>query len=52
MEGPNSQLPVKSEKDNKESKWDSKMDDQDKKSREYYQEYRANYRNSQMKQRF
>ena len=36
MEGPNSQLPVKSEKDNKESKWDSKMDDQDKKSREYY----------------
>ncbi len=28
------------------------MDDWNEKSREYYQEYKANYRNPQMKQRF
>ena len=28
------------------------MDDWDKESREYYQKYRANYGNSQIKQRF
>ena len=28
------------------------MDDWDEKSREYYQEYRVNYRDPQMKQRF
>ncbi len=28
------------------------MNDYDKESREYYQEYRANYGNPQMKQRF
>ncbi len=28
------------------------MDDWDEESREYYQEYKANYRNSQIKQRF
>ena len=31
-----SQLPVESENDNEESKWDSKMDDYDEESREYY----------------
>ena len=29
-----------------------KIDDYDEESREYYQEYRANYGDSQMKQRF
>jgi len=44
---------VKSENNiNEESKWDLKMDDWDEKSREYYQEYRASYRDLQMKQRF
>ncbi len=38
--------------DNEETKWNSKMDDWDKKSREYYREYRVNYGNLQMKQRF
>ncbi len=28
------------------------MDDWNEESREYYQEYRANYRDSQMKQKF
>ncbi len=39
------QLPVGSENDNEESIQDSKIDDWDEESREYYQEYRANYRN-------
>ena len=33
----------------KESKWDSKMDDYDEESKEYYQEHRANYGDLQMK---
>ncbi len=47
-----SQSPVESENINEESKWDSKMDDYDKESREYYQEHRANHGDPQMKQRF
>src|SRR6266498_1941578 len=50
QQGP--QSPVESENDNEESKWDSKMDDYDKESKEYYQEHRANYGDPQMKQRF
>ncbi len=46
-----SQSPVESENDNEESKWDSKMDDYDEESKEYYQEHRANYGDLQMKQR-
>ncbi len=38
-----SQLPVESENDNEESKWDSKMDDYDEESKEYYQKHRVNY---------
>ncbi len=44
-----SQSPVKSEDDEEESKWDAKMNDYDEESREYYQEYRANHRDPQMK---
>ena len=36
-----SQSPAEAEKE--ESKWDSKMDDYDEESREYYQEHKANY---------
>ena len=43
---------MKSENDNEESKWDSKINNWDKESREYYQEYKANYGDLQMKQRF
>jgi len=43
---------VESKNINEESKWNSKVDDWDEESREYYQEHRANYRDSQMKQRF
>jgi len=43
---------VKSENENEESKWNSKMNDYDEESREYYQKYRANYGDPQMKQRF
>jgi len=32
--------------DNEESKWDLKMDDWNKESREYYQKHRVNYGNS------
>ncbi len=47
-----SQSPVESENENEVSKWDLKMDDYDEESREYYQEYRINYEDLQMKQRF
>ncbi len=47
-----SQSPVESENENEESKWDSKMDDYDEESKEYYQKHRANYGDPQMKQRF
>ena len=47
-----SQLLMESENINKESKWDSKMDDYDKESKEYYQKYKANYGDSQIKQKF
>ena len=47
QQGP--QSPVESENNNEESKWNSKMDDYDEESKEYYQEHRANYRNPQMK---
>jgi len=43
---------VESENENEVSKWDLKMDDYDEESREYYQEYRINYEDLQMKQRF
>jgi len=43
---------VKSENINEESKWDSKMNDYDEESKEYYQEHRVNYEDPQMKQRF
>src|SRR6266498_3461747 len=45
-----SQSPIESE--DEESKWDSKMDDYDEESKEYYQEHRVNYGDPQMKQRF
>ncbi len=44
-----SQSLAESENINEESKWNSKMDDYDEKSREYYQEYRANYEDPQKK---
>ena len=47
-----SQSPVESGNNNEESKCDSKMDDYDEESREYYQEHKANYRDPQIKQRF
>ncbi len=44
---------VKSENDNnEETKQDSKMEDWDRESREYYQEHRENYGDPQMKRRF
>src|SRR6266498_2643908 len=50
QQGP--QSAVELENDNEESKWDSKMDNYDEESKEYYQEHRANYEDPQMKQRF
>ncbi len=44
-----SQSPVESENNNEESKCDSKMNDYDEESKEYYQEHRANYGDPQMK---
>ena len=43
---------MESENENEESKWDSKIDDYDEESRKYYQEYRVNYGDPQIKQRF
>ncbi len=47
------QLSIESENnDNEELKQDLKMDDQDEKSREYYQKHRADYKDLQAKQKF
>ncbi len=40
------------ENDNEELKWDLKINDWNKKFREYYQKHRANYKDLQMKQKF
>src|SRR6266540_1361688 len=44
--------PLKEDQTYNNDAWDSKMDDYNEESKGYYQEHRANYGDSQMKQRF